>query len=138
MIIRCMSIFLVLCVTSSWGPASWADDVQDKQQGTRPVRSVIIAFDLKDRDTILEFINNFADEFAFAIRIAPTSPNWRSFGIDMWRRDVRIVGVNPLDTTELHIYFYLNSDKSISIIEFNIKRMVDFFRKGIKLEVIPI
>jgi hypothetical protein len=60
------------------------------------------------RDRFLAAIRKYADEQAFAIRIAPSDPSGEHLLIQLWREDVKIIGVNPFKPEEFRISFYRN------------------------------
>lgn len=52
-------------------------------------------------------MRRFADQNAFAIRIAPTTPDEKHFLIQLWRSDVKMFGTNPYDNI-YRLRFYQN------------------------------
>lgn len=58
-------------------------------------------------------IETFADENAFAIRSAPTRPSSSSSLTQLWREDIKIIGVNPFDPNIYKFRFYKNDGAPI-------------------------
>jgi hypothetical protein len=61
------------------------------------------------RPAFFEAIDLFAHQEAFAIRIAPNSPGGDSFTIQLWREDIKAIGVNSQNSSQFNVYFYANN-----------------------------
>lgn len=73
------------------------------------VRDVQITIDTSQQEELFSQLQNFADKWGYAIRIAPLDPNGKSFSVQMWRSDVKLSGLYPNDPATLNIgFFYTN------------------------------
>lgn len=75
-----------------------------------PIRKTVVAIDKSQHEQLFEKVRRFADRHAFAIRIAPTTPSGEDFIIQLWREDIKVIGVNSFDPGEFEIFFYENDD----------------------------
>jgi hypothetical protein len=71
-----------------------------------PVRSVDITLAQNQHDQLFEQFRKFATKHAFAIRISQTNPTGEDFLVQMWREDVKIIGVDSSDPGLFEIWFY--------------------------------
>jgi len=82
----------------------------EKEKGTSeaaaPIRIVEITIDESQQEELFTQLRKYADEWRYAIRIAPTSTSSRRFLIQMWREDIKLIGVYPSDPGELKLGFY--------------------------------
>ena len=88
-----------------------------------PVRVVHFTVKPDARDRFLDQLKKFADENAFAIRIAPTRPDNQHFLIQLWRDDIKGVGFNP-DPEKFGIAFYHNREPEPAMV-LAINRLAD-------------
>jgi hypothetical protein len=85
------------------------DAIAAQSDGEMPIRSITITVREDSRDRFFDQLRKFADAHAFAIRIAPTTPDTKHFLLQMWREDIKVVGANPFDPPEAFaISFYKN------------------------------
>jgi hypothetical protein len=83
-----------------------AEKTKDTSEGGAPIRIVEITINESQQEELFAQLRKFADEWAYAIRIAPTSSSSGRFLIQMWREDIKLIGVYPSDPGELKIGFY--------------------------------
>jgi len=83
-----------------------SEKVKDPSEGTAPIRIVEITIDPSQQDELFEQMRNFAEEWGYAIRIAPLDQFGKKFVIEMWRLDMKLFGTYPSDPGELKIAFY--------------------------------
>jgi len=83
-----------------------AEKATDTSAGKTPIRTVEITIDPSQQDELFEQMQKFAKEWRYAIRIAPLDENSKQFIIEMWRLDMKLVGIYPSDPGELKISFY--------------------------------
>ncbi|WP_041588463.1 hypothetical protein [Thalassolituus oleivorans] len=69
--------------------------------------------DVEQRDRLFDQLRRFSDKHAFAIRIAPTTPEDKNLISHMWREDIKLVMVNPFEEEKYRIYFYKNSANAV-------------------------
>jgi len=86
------------------------------------VRVVHFTVKTDARDRFFNQLRNFSDENDFAIRIAPVRPDNQHFLIQLWRDDIKGIGVNSGDPEKFGIAFFHNSQR-ISAIAFAIHRL---------------
>jgi len=99
--------FLVLLGTTG---AVGFDAIAVRSDGQMPIRSLSISVELGATDRFFDLVRKFADAHAFAIRIAPTTPDGKHFLVQMWREDIKVIGENSLDPPEtFDISFYSNN-----------------------------
>ena len=77
-----------------------------------PIRSVTITIDESQQEELFDQLRKFADKWRYAIRIAPTDQFGQDFLIQMWREDIKVIGVYPSDPGELKIWFYYTNPAS--------------------------
>src|SRR5271169_4363373 len=58
------------------------------------------------RSELFDRLSEFAQTYGFRIRIAPVSAGGEHFVVQMWRKDVDVVGDNPFDPQKYNIDFY--------------------------------
>jgi len=61
------------------------------------IRKAVITVNEEQLDLFFEKMKAFAEENAFAIRVAPTAPTGKDFIVEMWREDFKILAANPFD-----------------------------------------
>ena len=90
-----------------------AEEVKDPSEGTAPIRIVEITIDPSQQDELFAQMRKFAEEWRYAIRIAPLDLDekfvdqfGKKFVIEMWRLDMKLFGTYPSDPGELSIAFY--------------------------------
>ncbi|NJN80361.1 MAG: hypothetical protein HC797_07765 [Anaerolineales bacterium] len=71
-----------------------------------PIRWVRVTFAQNQHDQLFEQLNKFADKHAFAIRIRPTAAPDDRFLVQMWREDIKIIGLDSKDPGLFEIGFY--------------------------------
>lgn len=80
------------------------------QLADEPIHALnVVIEDVAQRDRFFDQLRKFSDKHAFAIRIAPTTPEDKNFISQMWREDIKLVMVNPFEEGKYRIYFYKNS-----------------------------
>ena len=80
---------------------------------------------LDARDRFFDQLRKFADANEFAIRIAPVRPDHQHFLIQLWRDDIKGIGVNSGgDPGNFVIAFFHNSEPEAAIV-FAINRLAD-------------
>jgi hypothetical protein len=80
----------------------------DTPQSELPRRTERFVIEVGARDSFFEALRQFAERNAFAVRIAPNSPTAKSSLIQLWREDLKVIGVNPFVPEEFRISFYDN------------------------------
>ena len=73
-----------------------------------PLRSISATIGEHQQRQFFEQLRRFADANAFAIRVAPSTPDGKTVLIQMWRSDVKVIGDNAIKPAEFHISFYQN------------------------------
>jgi hypothetical protein len=87
-----------------------------RSQPELPMRSVTMIVGKDVRDEFFDQLKKFADTYAFAIRIAPTTSDGEHFLVQMWREDIKAIGNNSLDPAEeFDISFYQNGEQQVEI-----------------------
>ena len=71
-----------------------------------PVRKVWITLEQNQHDQLFGQLRNFAGKHAFAIRISQTDPTGENFLVQMWREDIKVIGVDSGDPGLFGIAFY--------------------------------
>jgi len=78
-----------------------------------PLGMVIVTVDRPSREQFFEKLKEFAGENEFTCGIDVVPPDKESFIIQMYRRDMMIMGTNwPDDLAEFHLGFYKNDHVS--------------------------
>lgn len=73
----------------------------------RAIWSTMALVDGNARNAFLSAVTKFADKEAFAIRTSQPRDDGTHFLVQMWRDDVNIVILNPLDDpTQFNCFFY--------------------------------
>ena len=83
-----------------------AEKTKDTSEGEAPIRIVEITIDESQQEELFDQLRKFADEWRYAIRIAPIDQYGEQFIVQMWREDIKLVGLYPSDPGELSIGFY--------------------------------
>ncbi|QDP00849.1 hypothetical protein [Thalassotalea sp. PS06] len=116
-------IVAVACVAFGYSTIPDTDDVEN------PIYSITFKISPTTRNVFYSRIEAFAEANAFAIRSAPTRPNSDSSLTQLWREDIKIIGVNPFDPNVYNFHFYNNDSvpvnpKSLSYLVQEIKAVV--------------
>lgn len=77
------------------------------------LRALSVSIDIDKRDFFFDQLRKFSDKHAFAVRLAPNTPDGKSFIGQMWREDIKLVAVNPFEEDKFRIYFYQNGTSSV-------------------------
>jgi len=78
-----------------------------------PIRGIRVSVKADARSSFFDKLTKFANEYAFAIRIAPVRPDTQNFSIQLWRADIKGIGVNTLSPEDFEIFFYNNSKQPV-------------------------
>jgi hypothetical protein len=70
------------------------------------IRKAVITVNEGQRDLFFDKMKAFAEENAFAIRIAPTAPTGKDFIVEMWREDFKILASNPFDKRSFRVSIF--------------------------------
>lgn len=74
-----------------------------------PIRSVRVTIEgearLRYREKYIAALNEFALENAFSIRVSHSSPDLDDILVQMWRSDVKLIGVNATESPTSDITF---------------------------------
>ena len=98
-----------------------------------PVLTERFTIERSSRDHFLAAIRKYADEQAFAIRIAPSDPSDEHIVIQLWREDVKLIGTNPFEPEDFRIYFYRNCGESLG--ESTISALAEALRLAVSNQV---
>jgi hypothetical protein len=80
-----------------------------------PIRIITIKLSEGTRDQFLDLVRKFAETYAFAIRIAPTRPDMTHFLIQLWREDLKAIGLNSIEVDTFQIGFYQNGSHPVNM-----------------------
>ena len=58
-------------------------------------------------------MGRYAEQHAFAMRIGQSDPSGDDVLIQMWREDVKLIGVNPFEPGEYRVSFYLTGGGTV-------------------------
>ena len=104
---------------------------ENNAQTERAVRVVSITIDPVHQEDLFLQLHQFADKWRYAIRIAPLDPNGHSFSIQLWRGDMKVLGLYPNDPGTLEVgLFYTNPAQAVPTQYFDeeiedLKRLID-------------
>lgn len=98
-----IGVLLGFAVSKTQTPEDNETAVSDDET---PIRIVEITVDEGEEEKLFEQIRIFADKWQYAIRIAPTASGSERLLIQMWREDIKVIGLFPSDQGELKIGFY--------------------------------
>jgi hypothetical protein len=71
-----------------------------------PLKIVEVSITEDNQEVLFEQIRKYAESWQYAIRIAPTTQNSEKVLIQMWREDIKVIGLYPSDPGELKMGFY--------------------------------
>jgi hypothetical protein len=100
--VTCLTLGILIGI----GIKTVAEMMQSDDSGQLPRRSVSIKVDSSQQEELLAQLNDFADKWRYAVRIAPVNPSGDSFLIQMFREDMKIIGTNPFEPGTFKIRFY--------------------------------
>jgi hypothetical protein len=107
------------------------DAIAARSDGQMPIRSLSITIGYGATDRFFDQVRKFADAHAFAVRIAPTTPDGKHFLVQMWREDIKVIGANPFDPPEtFEISFYKNGEQPVEPAAINL--MIRDLENGLK------
>lgn len=104
-------ICVVIGLTFGWERAMATDS--DSQLPRETIIAVVENNDARDR--LFDRLKEFSDRQAFAIRIAPSDPIGESFLIQMWREDIKVIGVNTIEPTSFDLGFFDTCPASVPL-----------------------
>jgi len=104
-------IFLIIVLLATWILTTSArsrikSPIPPNNLEKAPIRIVEVTLAENQHDQLFEQFRNFADKHAFSIRIAPTDPTGDNFLVQMWREDIKVIGVESGDPGRFGIAFY--------------------------------
>ncbi|WP_119392201.1 hypothetical protein [Taklimakanibacter lacteus] len=77
-------------------------------ESASPLRIVEFTLPGGASEVLYAKLRGYADKFGFAIRIAPTTPDSQRVLIEMWREEIRLLGLNAERPSSYTIAFYKN------------------------------
>jgi len=101
-------VAMVVCAIAFQGIA-----VAANSDSRGPLRSISITVPDGARDRVFAQFHNYADEYSWAIRIAPTVPDGDHFLVAMYREDLKILGTNAIRSNTFRLYFHPNSTRPV-------------------------
>jgi hypothetical protein len=104
-------IFLIIvlvatCTLTTSGRVRINSSTPPSNREKAPIRIVEVTLAESQHDQLFEQLRRFADKHAFSIRIAPTDPTGENFLVQMWREDIKVIGVDSGDPGLFGIAFY--------------------------------
>ena len=82
-----------------------------------PARMLTVTMAEQSLPAFLDQLRKFADANAFAVRIAQTSPDQTHVLVQLWREDIKGIGVNTSDTNTVgiaySIFLYRNCNDAV-------------------------
>lgn len=100
------------CVLSGVGMARM-DVVGAKVPPELPIRSMHATVAAQDRNEFVSQLRKFADSNAFAMRVGESTPDGQHILVQMWREDLKVLALNPLDPQVFRISFYQNDAEPV-------------------------
>jgi hypothetical protein len=107
MFAQCKKLIAPVCLLLGLGSVC-GEAMAAKSNPQVPLRTIAVSVEKNARDAFFEQLKKFADRHAFAIRVAPVRPDGEHFIVQMWREDIKGIGVNPFDPAGFEISFYEN------------------------------
>jgi hypothetical protein len=80
--------------------------LKNNAQTERAVRVVRVTIDPAHQEELFLHLHKFADKWRYAIRIAPLDPRGSSFSVQLWRADMKVLGLYPNDPGTLDLGFF--------------------------------
>ena len=71
-------------------------------------RTLRVTIEKNQWNELFDQFRSFADQWGYAIRIAPLDPNGNSFNVELWRADMRLTAFmdTGFDNGKVQIHFY--------------------------------
>jgi len=114
---KCIKYIVLMIFAVGFGIACGKAMAENTDAGM-PIKVVNVTIRKEFLNQFVSQTKKFAEDNAFAIRVAHSSPNPNDILLQLWREDVKLIGVNiaNTDSTNLafEIGFYRNGDKLIS------------------------
>ena len=82
------------------------DDNKKVSNGQSPIKNLRITVSKNQRNELIDQLQRFADKDAFAIRIERHDPNGYNFSVYLWRDDIWMSGLYPVDPETMSLHFY--------------------------------
>jgi hypothetical protein len=120
--LRAFVVFGLLAIVNLGG--MYGSGMAAKSESESAVRAVYFMVKSDARDRFFDQLRKFADENAFAIRIAPVRPDHQHFLIQLWREDIKGIGVNSGDPEKYVVAFFYNSERE-AVVASAIHRLAD-------------
>lgn len=106
-------ILLIVALAVSVASCAARDADAATGDSQSPLRTVRFSIDPEAREELAAALGRYAEQHAFAIRIGHSDPSGDHVLIQMWREDVKLIGVNPFELGEYRASFYLTGSKSV-------------------------
>jgi hypothetical protein len=75
------------------GRALFAKNVNEPSEDQAPIRVVTLTINPDQREQLFAEMERFADKWAYAIRIDPAESNEKYSRVDLWRADIKVLGL---------------------------------------------
>ena len=99
-------VLLATCTLTTSGRVRISPSTPPNNLEKVPIRKVWITLAQNQHDQLFEQLRDFAGKNAFAIRISQTDPTGENFLVQMWREDIKVIGVDSSDPGLFKIGFY--------------------------------
>src|SRR6266498_127017 len=75
------------------GRSAIAKNMNNPSEDQGPIRVITVTINPNQREQLFAQIEKFADKWAYAIRIDSAEPSGKYFGVDLWRSDIKVLGL---------------------------------------------
>lgn len=79
-----------------------------------PLASATCTISQDDNAQFLDSIRTFAEQDGYAIRIAKVTPDATGVLVQLYREDLKLIGVNPFDARKFDLYIYSNDGAAVT------------------------
>ena len=108
-IIMGVSLVLTFLLGMLVGMGINPNSLQVDNSGTQHARRTLrVTIEKNQWNDLFDQFRSFADQWGYAIRIAPLDPNGNSFNVELWRADMRLTAFmdTGFDNGKVQIHFY--------------------------------
>lgn len=75
------------------GRMTMLNETKNLPENQTPIRVVTITLNESQQNELFDQITKFADKWAYAVRVAPAEASEKYFGVDLWRSDLKVLGL---------------------------------------------
>jgi hypothetical protein len=102
----CLSLGIFIGISIKTITGSRESTITNSPYEKLPRQLLVVTIEISQQEELFSQLRKFSDKQGFAIRIAPTTPSGKDFIVEMWREDVKIIGLNSFEPGIFNFGFF--------------------------------